>query len=521
MSYQVHFSEELIHRLIQLIVAHTGLNIREQDKRSFCQKLEARIKSLKLLTPESYYKLLEADSEQSHQEWRQLMLILTTLETYFFRDQGQFSLLRNHLLPQLIEQKKQAAYLAGNSKPSLRIWSAGCSTGEEPYSLAILLKEMMINWDSWDIFILGTDINLEAIEKAKEAIYSSWSFRMVDSGINKQYFQHKKNGYKLDDSIRQKVKFQYGNLVKDIFPSQNSNIYEMDLIICRNVFVYFDNPSIALVLEKFSQTLAPKGYLLTGHAELYGQDLHCLQSKMFPDSVVYQRHCPKIVDLAVQARSQLPIQSVPTAVKQTTTNQSLSESKGQGHSHLLAASQVHNKTVKSAYKDRKIQESIAENLLKEAKSLFLKKAYVEAIKTANKLIELQPKNFDAYCIIAQIYANLGDYPQAYSYAQQAIKLNSFADFPYYLLAHISEEQGDLEAAKDFLKRIIYLSPDSSSAYLDLANLYEKEGDTTRANKMREVALALLKNLPHDVTVKQQGNLTAEELILQVKKLLKN
>jgi len=526
MSYKIHFSEEMIQRLIQLVVSHTGLQIREQDRKSFCQKIETRINYHRLFSPEQYYQLLSADTEESHQEWRQLMLLLTTLETYFFRDQGQFSLLKNHLLPQLIEQKRQAAYISGESKPSLRIWSAGCSTGEEPYSLAILLQEMIINWENWNIFILGTDINLEAIEKAKEGFYSSWSFRMVNTDIHKKYFQQIKDGYLIAKTIREKVRFQQGNLVKDTFPRHADNIYNMDLIICRNVFVYFDNPSIGMVLEKFSKTLNSQGYLLTGHAELYGQNLNCLKSQMFPDSIVYQRQESQVKAPPLEEHSLLPPSSIlnpkklaRSTGKPTTNPQSFISHKAKHSSPNTSASHATNKTLHRVHPKEEASTSPSETLLKEAKLLFLKKSYNEAIKLANNLLELHPKNFDLYYFIAQIYANLGNYQQAYDYAQQALKINSFADSPYHLLAHIAEEQGNMEAAKDFLKTVIYLTPDSISAYLELGSLYEKAGDTLRAQKMRVVALDLLKKLPHNATVKQQGGLTAKELILQVKKLL--
>lgn len=177
----------IIQNFLQLILNQTGLQIREQDQKDFCNKIYSRMKVLKLNTPEQYYQLLSntlnnqriSFLESSQNEWKELILLLTIGETYFFRDRGQLTLLKNRILPELIKIKIKCC--EAKQKPSLRIWSAGCSSGEEAYSLAILVKELIPDLNEWNILILGTDINQESIEKAKQGIYDSWSFRQMDS----------------------------------------------------------------------------------------------------------------------------------------------------------------------------------------------------------------------------------------------------------------------------------------------------------------------------------------------------
>jgi chemotaxis protein methyltransferase CheR len=327
-------NDALIQQFIQLISTHTGLHIREQDREALCKKIWARMKLLNLSVAENYYQLLQtgkhhnspsqtlaypsgngngfvgrqplrgtgngnAEGErgtrtlrangESDREWRELALLLTTGESYFFRDQGQFTLLKTRMLPELIEHRKKAQYREGEAKPSLRIWSAGCSTGEEAYSLAVLVKELIPDYEQWNILILGTDINQESIEKAKLGIYDAWSFRMVDTELQRRYFYQWKTSWKVDERIRKMVTFRYGNLMKDHFPSLISYIHNVDLILCRNVFIYFDFKAISVVLEKFYNTLRPGGYLIAGHTELHGQNLDQLETKVFPQSVVYQK----------------------------------------------------------------------------------------------------------------------------------------------------------------------------------------------------------------------------------------
>jgi chemotaxis protein methyltransferase CheR len=266
---------------IQLIAEQTGLEIKEHDQAALGEKIYLRMKAVKFNRFEYYYQLLVSQTTESEQEWQAFIVLLTNLESFFFRDQGQFSLLRKQILPEIIQRKQ--------SQKILRICSAGCSTGEEPYSLAILLKELIPDLEQWNLLILGVDINTVALEKAREGIYRSWSLRGVDQAIRQKYFQLEDNQYYLDSEIRQMVSFETSSLVKDPVFKTNSKLREMDLIICRNVFIYFETSAIAKVLEKFYKLLQPSGYLLTGHSELHEQNLDQFEIKVFPESVIYQR----------------------------------------------------------------------------------------------------------------------------------------------------------------------------------------------------------------------------------------
>ena len=274
-------SNGLIEAFIRLIAKHTGLEIRERDKAALREKIILRMKEVKLDVPENYYQLLNSSTPENQQEWKKLVSLLTNIESYFFRDKDQFNLLRNHIIPKLIQRKQ-------NSK-TLRICSAGCSSGEEPYSVAILLKELLPNPEEWNLRIVGIDINQEALHKAELGVYRPWSFRRVEGEIVQQHFQIINHQYHINPSIKQLVKFQNFNLVKDLFPCPNSELQDFDLILCRNVFIYFEPSAIAKVLQKFYNALQPLGYLITGHAELSGQNLSQFQTKVFPASVLYQK----------------------------------------------------------------------------------------------------------------------------------------------------------------------------------------------------------------------------------------
>src|SRR3989304_4466533 len=210
----------LLRLFRQIISEKSGLYIREQDNKKLIDTISSRIKILRLSSENEYYQLLNSDKNKP--ECQEFITSLTTGETYFFRDKGQFSLLKNYLLPELIEKQMK--------DKTLKIWSAGCSTGEEAYSIAILVNELIKNppipplvkggeggLEDWNIQIIGTDINEDALKKARRGYYRDWSFRMVSEDIKKQWFRKAKEGWRLNKDIIEMVKFESVDLINDKF----------------------------------------------------------------------------------------------------------------------------------------------------------------------------------------------------------------------------------------------------------------------------------------------------------------
>ncbi|MEO0853677.1 MAG: CheR family methyltransferase, partial [Cyanobacteria bacterium J06648_11] len=267
-----------------LILQQTGLCIREKDRDSLLRNIQTRCQALHVDRPERYYDLLNSGTVSDStapprsdmrrdREWKAFVQLLTTGESYFFRDREQLGLLETQILPELIRQKLNDHDPSRPGKPTLKIWSAGCSSGEEAYSIAITVKQLVPNVSDWDIFILGTDINRDYLNRARSGIYREWSFRQVNPDIKRQYFSEKGREYEISPDIRRMVTFREGNLIRDRYPNLTNNTFDMDVIICRNVFIYFDPDGIASVLQKFHQTLNETGYFIAGHAELQGQKL--------------------------------------------------------------------------------------------------------------------------------------------------------------------------------------------------------------------------------------------------------
>lgn len=509
----------LLELFIKTIADQTGLQIRAQDLGNLSQKILARMKILKIANSEGYYQLLNSKTEAAREEWKKLIISLTTTETYFFRDRGQINLLKNVVIPELISKKRLS------NKKTLRLWSAGCSTGEEPYSLAILLRESIEDWQDWKIFILGTDVNEIVLEKAEKGIYNSWSFRQVDLRVRSRYFKQIKGEWKIDAEIRKMVTLSKNNLIKDYFPG------ELDLIVCRNVFVYFKPDLISLVINKFLKALNPEGYLMTAHAELHGQNMDGFKVKIFPESLVYQKSLDRGEEKNITNKwlkynrncKEGEEDQLRNSLKKKSSNIVLSNSAIDGG--IISSENTESVTKKQGLIIPRIvakeaSKNIApDSLLAEAETLFEKKKYFLAIEKAKKAIESAPKNYDAYCLIAKVYANLGEYERAEIFCKKALEVKPFSVAPYYLLSHIAEERGEKEKAKTLLKKIIYLCPSSISAYVELADIYEREGETIKARKMNNTALELLKKLPGNTLIEYRGEIAASDFIKYLNQLL--
>lgn len=492
-----------LQSLVNVVSSRTGLRVRDEDRENWRKTIKSRLKCLKFSTFEEYSQFLISDCHESKAEWNELAGLLTTGETYFFRDKGQFAIIENWILPDLLKRNSQ--------KRTLRVWSAGCSTGEEPYSIAILIDDIRTTdyeLRNWDILILGTDMNPKAIEKAERGVYSDWSFRNIGSEIRNRYFKKVTDGWMLDERIKRMVKIRQSNLIEDTFPDYASDMHDIDLIICRNVFIYFNSEAVSVIIRKFTDTLNEGGYLMTGHGELYAQNLGVLQAKMFPESVVYQ----KSVKCGVRtAEDRVSLRGEAEAILKPIEKAIIKKEIATPFKLAMTEKEV----------EAKIKETDLRSSLSEIKTLFNKGVFAAAIEKAGNVIREYPDNLDALYLMAHAYANMGKYEDASQYCRRAIEIDATAPSPYFLLAHIAEEMGNNEEAKDLLKKVIYLSPDFVPAYLELSGLYDQENDTIRAKKMRTTAMGLLEKLPPEATVEPYSGTTAGELLDYLQKRKNN
>jgi chemotaxis protein methyltransferase CheR len=270
--------QELVNRIAPLITSYCGIDVKKRDQRKLVDEIKKRMEALDLYDVNAYLSLL---IDKNERELSIVSEILLNTESSFFRDEGQLFLLQQKILPQLIQRHE--------SDRTLKIWSAGVATGEELYTLAIILDQLLPGRKAWRVSLIGTDIHRSALEKARQGIYGARALRKTTPKIREKYFSYHDDLYEVSPLLKQSVQFYYSNLVEDFYPNKQLKIEEIDLIICRNVFIYFNSESINLVLKKFINSLNEGGFLVTGHGELIGQEMKSLKSLLMDGSVVYQK----------------------------------------------------------------------------------------------------------------------------------------------------------------------------------------------------------------------------------------
>lgn len=241
---------ELIHNRYGLVIHVNQAQELAKTIATACNKFNYQ--------PQEYLQQLKNCSSNSSL-LADLVAAITVGESYFFRDKSQMYLLESKLLPDLIKHKAHDF--------TLKIWSAGCSSGEEIYTLAMLLAELIPNIDIWDLHLLGTDINTTALQKATKATYGQWSMRSIPEKYLQRYFLKNGRTYDLSPEIRNLVQFKYLNLCDNSYPSIINGIFEVDLILCRNVLIYFDNELATKIMQKLSACMTKNAYLILGASD--------------------------------------------------------------------------------------------------------------------------------------------------------------------------------------------------------------------------------------------------------------
>lgn len=271
-------------RLKAEVIARTGHFYYADKDDVLWDRVRRRLAAVRLDDVEAYVRLLD-DPQAGPAEWRRLEGEITVGETYFLRYVEQFTALKAHILPELIARH-------AHSK-RLRIWSAGCATGAEPYSVAILLAELLGDQIAdWRLTILGTDINEAALEAARTASFGAWALRSLSAEQKSAWFTQDDRSWRLRPRFRSLVRFQYGNLLDLLGPAAPLDLTDFDLILCRNVLIYFHPEAMNAVVGALAQRLGEAGWLLVGHAEPNpGFEAH-VRTITLPGAVAYRRRSP-------------------------------------------------------------------------------------------------------------------------------------------------------------------------------------------------------------------------------------
>ncbi len=284
-------SDEEFVAIRDFIHERSGIYFAENKKYIVENRLIRRMSELGVKSYKDYFYLIKYDT--THKEFNHLMTLITTNETSFFRNPPQLKAFAKEVLPLITKEKKAA----GNKR--LRIWSAGCSTGEEPYTLAIILKEEMPDLSNWSVDILGNDISERVLYAARKGIYGEATLRSTEPRIVQKYFTREPEGFRISDEVKKLVKLSHGNLSDTRKLGVFRNI---DIVFCRNVMIYFSDDVKKNIVRQFYTSLLPGGFLFIGHSESLHGISKAFKLSYFKNALVYRKEPARTGRSSLSAR---------------------------------------------------------------------------------------------------------------------------------------------------------------------------------------------------------------------------
>jgi chemotaxis protein methyltransferase CheR len=441
-----------------LIADRLGLDFPESRQAELDRGLNQALGHAPVGSPEKYLAWLATLPDESP-EWRRLASSLTVGETYFFRDHSCIDALEQRILPDLIAARRSAGILR------LRCWSAGCATGAEPYSLAILLDQLLLDRPTWALTILATDINPAALVLAQRGLYSAWALRETPQWIMDRYFHRPgKDTFELDPAIRQMVTFAPLNLAKDGFPALMTNTSAVDLIVCRNVLMYFTSDVQRAAVTRLQQALVTGGWLVVAPAEASTELFHPLIPVNLPGAIFYR----KLQDSFIAPLPSLhPEPGVPEFQSPLvfSTGESGNQDPDQSPVRSPGEEQVERRP--------------------------------------DRVIDLER---------ARILADQGHLEQARRLCETVLAQDRLNPDAALLLAAICQERGEIPAAIEALRQAIYLAPNSAATHFMLGCLLVRQGDRKRGRRSLETVVNLLRSASPDEVVPGSDGLTADQLL---------
>lgn len=388
---------------------------------------------------------------------------LTVSETYFWREPAALEALRDTILPDLMRARP-------GGERQLRLWCAGCSTGEEAYSLAMVLREAVPAQANWKITLLATDINPHRLQHAALGVYSEWSFRHAPPGLKEKYFARRADGrYTVLPALRQMVTFASLNLAEDTYPALLTNTLALDVIFCRNVLMYFAMEHGQQVAQRFYRALTDGGWLMVAAAEVSERRFPQFTAVRFPGAFAYHRDGSAPPTVAPPAVAPLAVRPLPLPA------------------HAAPAPLP-----------PRARES-------------------QPLRPAAAAAPAGPPSGGPN--VARSLANQGRLDEALAACEQALAVDKLDAALHYLHAVILTELGLDDRAKAALRRTLYLNPNFALAHVALAKMARRQGNPAAAQKSLGTALALLGAFdPGDILPEAEG-LTVGRLRAMVQGML--
>lgn len=403
------------------------------------------------------------NTHETDREWQALIEAITIGETYFLRDRTHFDILKAQILPQIILQRRKQNRLA------LYIWSMGCATGEETYSIAILLNELLPDINRWTIYLFGTDINNRALHLARAGVYRQWAFRHTGEAFQRQYFDPVSGGLRIKGPIQQMPSFRFANAL-DAPP-----LPQFDIILSRNVLLYFSRQAIRHVESLLYEALVPSGWLILGQAEAIRYERERWVTHIFPGTAIYQ----KAANRATLVGGTVTYQPAPAQVVDATPLRATTDATSGSYEEAVAALQNEH-------------YEVAEQILA-------------------RLLSGQPRNPRVHTLLAFLFANRQALPEARAHLDLALKIEPLLADAHYVQALIQMEEDAVADSLKSLQAALYCRRDYALAAFMLGNIHAQQGRLPKAHQHWQKALRAIQHLPDDATLADVSDMRAGQL----------
>jgi chemotaxis protein methyltransferase CheR len=457
-------------RLREQIAEYSGLDASVLSSDALQQAIGRRLAARALDRPEQYWPLLRSGENG---EIGQLVQILTNKETFFFREEHHFEALNSQVLPALL----------GGDRPRrrLRVWSAGCATGEEPYSLAITLLEYRARHGFFEAEIVATDIDEATLEMARQGCYGSRSLRLVPDATRQRYFRSAGRADRVGEqrhcvlpAVANLVTFRVHNLAAEHHPT---NLADFDLVFCRNVSIYFHPAARERLNARLAASLREGGYLFVASAETMGHNQGRLDLVSLDNTFLFHKAAAGSKTLAVRAR-----QEASPGVRQASP----------GVSAAIPATSHRFRAAPLAEAGRSAAPpKAAPPPLGEALRAFQRHEFEVALAALDRLSSEERERPDVACLRAAILLQQERLPEAESLCEQVLAHNPWHTDAHFLLGLSFRQRGQADAAIQSLKQAIYLYPGHRDAHFFLAETYRGLGLEVQARREYENTLNIL------------------------------
>ena len=477
----------------RLIKEKTGLSFGDSRSVKLAEVIQDVMSAKGIHSSAEFYNLILS----SQREFVDMVNLLTINETYFFREPVHLKILSERLVPELFRRRRTGA--------KIRILSAGCSTGEEPYSLVMALMERMGLRIGAQFEIMGVDIDSDAIYRAKKGIYGNQSFRGFDQKLKSKYFDKMGDTqFKLKDFVKEMVDLRVFNLSSDLYPEYLCNL---DVIFYRNVSIYFEQDTQKKIFGNLSRTLNNGGYFITSATETLSHNLNILSLTELDGTFFYQKatgpaadeigtrlrskgdrtrlaqkRCP-FGDLAGGIDSRLERATVTFPCKPLFSPSVPSEERMKVPSAIGVECEIEPQREKSR------QKSLEESF-EEALALAEDKRYDQAIERINELTACEPSFVRAHTLKGNLLINLERIEEAERACLKAVEIDELCLEGYLLLGLIAKKNEDHTTSVRRFKEALYVRPSCWLAHFYLAEIHHSRGELDKARREYTIILKL-------------------------------